>query len=160
MPPGATQTLPPPAPRSRGESYALAVIVADAAWIWASWKLESPGLVLGGYIGAAPLTHALMGNARSAWISGGLRAGAVLFTAGATINALGSNCGDCDSEAGLIVAGVLGAGIIMVADWVVLARKETPAAVPVQPRSAPAWAVTPQVQVGQGGLQLGLGGWF
>jgi hypothetical protein len=156
----ATQPLPPPPAPKREESYLLAVMVADAAWIWGTWKLDSPGLLLGGYIGAAPLTHALMGNSRSAWISAGLRAGAVAFTAGAAIHAYASNCDDCEAEVGLVVLGLVGAGTVMLADWLVLARREVPVEGPVQPRSAPAWAVTPQVNVGQGGLQLGLGGWF
>jgi hypothetical protein len=161
MAPGATPVLPPPAPApKRYERYPLTVMIADVAWLVASVKLESPGLFLGGYVGAAPLAHLLMGNTRSAWISAGLRAGAVAFTAVTAINAFSSDCYDCEAEAGLVVAGVLGAATIMVVDWMVLAKKEVPAAVPVPPRDAPAWVVTPQVQVGQGGLQLGVGGWF
>lgn len=150
--------LPPPPPK-RVESYPFTVMIADAAWMAAaSQQYENPLVFLGGYIFAAPVAHLLMGNQRSAWISAGLRAGAVAFTTAATIHAFTTDCYPCDVEGGLIVAGVLGSVTVMVVDWLVLAKKEVP--VPVQPRSAPDWAVTPQVQVGQGGLQLGLGGWF
>lgn len=152
--------LPAPAPRPRVERYPLAVMVADAAWMLAGWRMESPGLLLGGYVGAAPLAHALMGNTRGALISGGLRASALVFTVGATAHAFASDCGDCEAEGGLIAAGLIGGATIMVVDWLVLARKEIPVRVPAQPHSAPAWGVTPQVQAEQGGLQLGVGGWF
>jgi hypothetical protein len=161
-PPGATPTmqLPPPPPK-RFTRYPITVMIADAAWIVAATQqIEDPIVFLGGYIVAAPVAHLLMGNPRSAWISAGLRAGAVAFTTTATFYAVTSNCYECETEIGLVAVGLIGAATIMVADWTVLAKREIPAAVPVQPRSAPDWAVTPQVQVGQGGLQLGLGGWF
>jgi hypothetical protein len=158
-PPGATPVMPAAPPASRQfNRYPVTVMVADALWIVAAAQApESPVLYLGGYTFAAPVAHLVMGNPRSALISGGLRAGAVAFTMAATIRAL--DCyGDCDADIGLVAVGLIGAATIMVVDWAVLAKKEVP--LPVQPRSAPDWAVTPQMQVGQGGVQLGLGGWF
>jgi hypothetical protein len=174
--PGATLAMPAlqPQPRPQYQHYGLAVMLADLTWIWASWRLENGPLALGGYVGAAPLAHALMGNPRSAWISAGLRAGALAFTTGVTLYALSSSCYDCETEMELVVLGLIGAGTIMVADWLVLARKEIPrqAIEPRPQRDAPRWhevpksdkppdwAVQPDVQATQGGLQLGVSGWF
>jgi hypothetical protein len=165
-PPGATPfalPAPPPAPMTRTKRYPLAVMVADAAWALAAYRLDSPYLAMGGYIGAAPLAHAMMGNTRGALISGGLRATALAVTVvGALTIGRKQDClEECDEEPGpLVYAGLIGAGVVVLVDWLVLAKKEVPVAAPMQARSAPDWAVTPQVQVGQGGLQVGLGGWF
>jgi hypothetical protein len=135
-------------------------MLADAAWMWGGWRLESSGLMVGGYMGAAPLAHALMGNTRSALISGGLRSGAVALIAATAVHAIESDCGDCEVELGVLYVGVIGIAAVMVADWLVLAKKEVPVAGSVQPNRAPDWVVTPQVQARDGGLQLGVGGWF
>jgi hypothetical protein len=165
-PPGATQYALPvlsPAPMTWTKHYPLAVMVADAAWSLAAYRLDSPALAVGGYIGAAPLVHAMMRNTRGALISGGLRAAAVVVTAvGLLTIETEPNCFEnCEDPPGaLVYAGLIGAGAVVLVDWMVLAKKEVPVAAPMQARSAPDWAVTPQVQVGLGGLQVGVGGWF
>lgn len=156
-PPGATApgAYPASAPAMyREESYRSLALLADVAWIWATWRTEQPWLALAGYVGAAPLVHASQRNTRSAWISAGARAGALLLAVAMIEGACASD-GYCDESIDdAVLLGLTGMGTVMVVDWLVLARKQ----VPVTPRPASTWA--PRVSATPGGLQLGVAGAF
>lgn len=150
--PGAYPASPPVTYQE--ETYRGLVLLADVAWMWAAWQTEEPLLALGGYLGAAPLMHVAQKNSRSAWISAGARAGALLLTVG-IIQSSCSPDGYCDEAAeDALMLGVTAMGAVMVVDWLVLGKKR----VPVTSRPAPTWA--PQVSATAGGLRLGVAGAF
>jgi hypothetical protein len=167
--PGATvPAAAPPRPAPRYETYHALAFLGDFAWFYASYRLveaesDAAALVsLGGYVLTVPFIHAVQGNTRSAWISGGVRAAALGLTLGSIAAAFGSSCsGDSCPALGLAFTGLMGMGTIMVADWFVLSRKEIPQETPARPRGTqPGWTLLPQVQLGHESLQVGVGGAF
>lgn len=166
--PGSTapaDAQPRPAPRY--ETYRALAFAGDLAWFWASYRLadadaELASLVaFGGYVVTVPLIHAIKGNSRSAWISGGVRAAALGLTVSSVVATIGSSCDDSCPALGLAFTGLIGMGSIMVADWFVLSRKEIPQETPARVHGAqPGWTLLPQVQVGHESLRVGVGGSF
>src|SRR5688500_9571273 len=133
--PGAAPALAAETPAPIVKRYGTHVLLADAAWIGATWLLASSeggsedgaSLVALGYYIGGPAVHLAHGNSTGALKSLGART--LLPVAGGVVGGLAMSNADDDPEGmgafyGLMLGAAVGAGTAMVLDWTIFPKKE------------------------------------